>query len=79
MKTVFFLYESEMWRYQLGLLLWDPDQRTFREKSFGISKDFVKINGVFGAKVFADFQGAFYKKPLEARFGTAVPTYSDKK
>ena len=26
------------------------------------------------AKVFADFQGAFYKKPLEARFGTAVPT-----
>ena len=28
-------------------------------------------------KVCADFQGAFYKKPLEARFGTAVPTYFD--
>ena len=29
-------------------------------------------------KVFADFQGAFRGKPLEARFGTAVPTYIDK-
>ena len=29
-------------------------------------------------KVFADFQGAFYKKPLEARFGTAVPTVDEK-
>ena len=35
-----------------------------------------KYSNVFGAKVFADFQGAFSKKPLEARFGTAVPTYN---
>ncbi len=43
--------------------------------------------GMFGVKFFgtpfserkvcADFQGAFYKKPLEARFGTAVPTVND--
>ena len=32
------------------------------------------MNPFIFAKVFADFQGAFYKKPLEARFGTAVPT-----
>ena len=29
-------------------------------------------------EVFEDFQGAFYKKPLEARPPHAVPTYPDK-
>ena len=29
-------------------------------------------------KVFADFQGAFYKKPLEAEVWNAVPTYYEK-
>ena len=30
-------------RYELGLSAPNPDQRTFREKSFGISKAFAKI------------------------------------
>jgi len=53
-----------------GCLPQTPTQRTFREKSFGNSKAFAKVNWCVFRKVFADFQGAFYKKPLEARFGT---------
>ena len=33
--------------------------------------------GTFGAKVLRIFKGLF-QKPLKARFGTAVPTFSDK-
>ena len=33
------------------------------------------MNPFISAKVFADFQGAFYKKPLEAGFG-ATPQHS---
>jgi len=46
--------------------------------SFGISKIFAKIKWCSWCEVFEDFQGTFYKKSLEARFGTAVPTYYDK-
>ena len=53
-------------------------QETFREKFLGTSKAFAKMKWCGRRKVFADFQGAFYKKPLKARFGTAVPTYYDK-
>ena len=33
---------------------------------------------MFGVKVFGDFQGAFFKKPLEARSPNAVPTVNEK-
>ena len=65
--------------YQLRLPPQTPTQETFREKFLGTSKAFAKMKWCGRRKVFADFQGAFYKKPLKARFGTAVPTYNDPK
>ena len=65
MKTVFFCVY-----YQLWLSAPTPDTKDFSGKVLCNLKSFAKVNGVFGAKVFADFQGDFYKKPLEARFGT---------
>ena len=72
---MFFVVRVIGWGYPLQTLT----QRTFREKSFGISKAFAKIKWRVRWEVFADFQGAFYKKPLEERFGTSVPTYNDNK
>ena len=55
----------------------NPDAKDFSGKVLWNFKNFARINCCVFGKVFADFQGAFYKKPLEARFGTAVPTFSD--
>ena len=54
-KRSFFFMRVKCGVISCGCPPWDPDQRTFREKPFGISKAFAKINGVFGTKVFADF------------------------
>ena len=68
-----------VWALSVGAIRPNPRaQRTFREKSFGIPKAFTKMKCCFGGKVFANFQGAFYKKPLEARSPHAVPTYNEK-
>ena len=66
-----------MWHYQLGLSAPNPNQRTFREKSFGISKAFAKVKWCVCTKVLRIFKELF-QKLLKARFGTAVPTYYEK-
>ena len=70
-------------RYQLGLPPWDPDQRTFCKKSFGISKTFAKIKWCFRCEVLwltflrkkgklgrppqTRTQRTFVKSPLESQ------------
>ena len=51
-------------------------ERKRKNKSLKNAKAFAKIKCYTRWEVFADFQGAFFKKLLEARFGTAVPTYN---
>ena len=69
--------------FRLRIISWGcppqtPTQRTFREKSFGIPKASPKWNGIFGGKVLRIFKELF-QKLLKARFGTAVPTFSENK
>ena len=49
-------------------------ERKRKNKSLKNAKSFAKNEVMYLREVFADFQGAFFKKLLEARFGTAVPT-----
>ena len=64
--------------YELGRLPQTPTQRTFREKSFGISKASPKhIDTVEGS--FCGFLRGFFKSLLKRRFGTAVPTITTNK
>ena len=67
----------------VGIISWGfrrgtPTQRTFREKSFGISKASPKQIGEFGGKFLRIFKGLFTKSPLKQGPLTAVPTYYDK-
>ena len=48
----------------------NPDTKDFSGKVLWNLKSFYQNKLVCLREVFADFQGAFYKKPLEARFGT---------
>ena len=48
----------------------NPDARNFSRKVSWNFKSFAKIKRCVRCEVFADFQGAFFKKPLEAKFGT---------
>ena len=48
-----------------GYLPQTPTQRTFREKSFGISKALLKQSDMFGGKFLRIFKGLFTKSPLK--------------
>ena len=56
--------------YQLGLPPWTRTQRTFREKSFGISKAFAEMNVCIRCEVLW--------LTFLSRKVSAVPTYFDK-
>ena len=43
-----------------------------------ISDDIKRNKPAYSIRKFCGFLRGFFKKPLKARFGTAVPTYSDK-
>ena len=64
-----------MWALNVGAFAPNPDQRTFREKSFGISKAFTKIKLRFGAKFLCL---PFSERKVRKEVWNAVPTYLDK-
>ena len=61
-------------RYQLRLSAPNPDTKDFSRKVLWNLKSFAKIKWYVRCESFCGFLRG---KPLEARFGTAVPTYSD--
>ena len=56
--------------YKSGLSAPNPDTKDFSRKVLWNLKSFARIKWCVRWEVFADFQGAFFKKPLEAKFGT---------